>query len=123
MSSRATWGAGRGGCEAGCAARANRRLPSRGTEFVLKHTDRGQAITAMSEALVAFIKGEHAKGLVAGAIGIGGSGGTALVAPALRALPVGLPKVIVSTLASGNTAPYLVAPISCSCRVSSMSRD
>jgi len=47
---------------------------------------------------------------VAGVIGIGGSGGTSLIAAALRALPIGLPKLIVSTVASGNTAPY----VSCS---------
>ena len=40
-------------------------------------------------------------------IGLGGTGGTALLAPAFRALPLGVPKVLVSTVASGNTAPYL----------------
>ena len=40
-------------------------------------------------------------------IGLGGSGGTALITPAMRALPVGVPKVMVSTVASGNTAPYV----------------
>ena len=44
---------------------------------------------------------------VAGMIAAGGSGNTALVAPGMRALPVGLPKLIVSTIASGNTAPYV----------------
>jgi uncharacterized protein (UPF0261 family) len=44
---------------------------------------------------------------VAGVIGLGGSGGTALIAPALRALPIGLPKLLVSTVASGHTAPYV----------------
>ena len=78
-----------------------------GADAVLKHTDRGRAVTAMGEALVHFLLREHAAGKVAGVIGIGGSGGTALVAPAMRALPVGLPKLIVSTVASGNTAPYV----------------
>ncbi|MEZ5905893.1 MAG: Tm-1-like ATP-binding domain-containing protein [Geminicoccaceae bacterium] len=40
-------------------------------------------------------------------IGAGGSGNTALVTPAMRALPVGVPKVMVSTVASGNVAPYV----------------
>jgi len=40
-------------------------------------------------------------------VGIGGSGGTALITPAMRALPIGLPKLMVSTVASGNTAPYV----------------
>jgi uncharacterized protein (UPF0261 family) len=78
-----------------------------GAGAVLGHADRGQAVTAMGEALVEFLRREHAAGRVAGVIGIGGSGGTALVAPAMRALPVGLPKLIVSTVASGNTAPYV----------------
>src|SRR5438105_351319 len=78
-----------------------------GAEGVLRHADRGKAVTAMGEALVEFLRREHVAGKVAGVIGVGGSGGTALVAPAMRALPVGLPKVLVSTVASGNTAPYV----------------
>ena len=42
-----------------------------------------------------------------GAVGLGGSGRTALIAPALRSLPLGVPKLIVSTVASGHTAPYV----------------
>ncbi len=61
----------------------------------------------MSQALVRFLKREHDSGRVSGVIGIGGSGGTALITPAMRALPIGLPKVMVSTVASGNTAPYV----------------
>lgn len=71
------------------------------------NSDRGLAVAAMSEALLAFLRQEHAAGRVAGVVGIGGSGGTALLAPAFRALPVGLPKLIVSTVASGNTAAYV----------------
>jgi uncharacterized protein (UPF0261 family) len=44
---------------------------------------------------------------VAGVIGIGGSGNTAAITPAMRALPIGLPKVMVSTIASGNVAPFV----------------
>lgn len=69
--------------------------------------DRGQAVTAMSAALVEFLKAEHAAGKVAGVIGIGGGGGTALITPAMRALPVGVPKLMVSTMASGNVGPYV----------------
>ncbi|MBI3684047.1 MAG: Tm-1-like ATP-binding domain-containing protein [Acidobacteria bacterium] len=78
-----------------------------GSQAVLNHSDRGQAVTAMSEALVAFLTSEHAAGKVAGVIGLGGTGGTALIAPALRALPIGLPKLLVSTVASGNIACYV----------------
>ncbi|HTK75000.1 MAG TPA: Tm-1-like ATP-binding domain-containing protein [Gemmataceae bacterium] len=79
----------------------------RGPAAVLGHADRGQAVTAMSEALVEFLTRENLAGKVAGVIGLGGSGGTALIAPAMRALPIGLPKLLVSTVASGNTAQYV----------------
>ncbi|MBX3439688.1 MAG: Tm-1-like ATP-binding domain-containing protein, partial [Planctomycetaceae bacterium] len=75
--------------------------------FVSEHNDRGAAVAAMSEALVQYLVGEQAAERVAGVIGIGGSGGTALITAAMRALPVGVPKLMVSTVASGNTAPYV----------------
>jgi uncharacterized protein (UPF0261 family) len=78
-----------------------------GAAAVLHHTDRGQAVAAMAVALEAFLRREAAAGKVAGAIGLGGSGGTALICPALRALPIGTPKVMVSTVAGGNVAPYV----------------
>lgn len=59
--------------------------------------DRYQAVAAVGEALEAFLKAKHEEGLIVGSIGAGGSGGTSLIAPALRALPVGVPKAIVST--------------------------
>jgi uncharacterized protein (UPF0261 family) len=78
-----------------------------GRTAALAPGDRSPAISAMSQALVGFLKSEHESGRLSGVIGIGGSGGTALVTPALRALPIGLPKVMVSTMASGNTTPYV----------------
>ncbi len=78
-----------------------------GSESVLGLTDRGQAVTVMSEALQHWLSGEVDSGKVAGVIALGGSGGTAIVAPALQALPIGFPKLIVSTVASGNTQPYV----------------
>lgn len=69
--------------------------------------DRGQAVTAMGLALRAFLVAESAAGRVAGVIGIGGSGGTALITAAMRSLPIGMPKMMVSTVASGNTANYV----------------
>ena len=77
-----------------------------GADAVLGTGDRGQAIAAMAEALVGFVRSADDLG---GIIAIGGSGGTALVSPALQALPVGVPKMLVSTVASGNVAPYLGA--------------
>jgi uncharacterized protein (UPF0261 family) len=86
---------------AGCHPTASGRATA------LSRADRASAITAMSQALECFLRREWANGRLAGVIGIGGSGGTALVTPAMRALPIGLPKLMVSTVASGNTAPYV----------------
>ena len=66
--------------------------------------DRGRAVTAMSEAFVVWISRQRDIG---GLISAGGSGGTSLVAPAMRTLPVGLPKLIVSTVASGDVGSYV----------------
>ena len=79
----------------------------KGASFVLNHTDRGAAVEAMSEALDLYLQAEYQHGHVQGVIGIGGSGGTALITRAMRSLPVGLPKLMVSTVASGNVAPYV----------------
>jgi uncharacterized protein (UPF0261 family) len=66
--------------------------------------DRGQSVAAMAVACARFLSSRND---VAGAIGLGGSGGTSLVAPAMRALPIGTPKLLVSTVASSNVAPYV----------------
>lgn len=66
--------------------------------------DRGTAVAGMT---VAFERWIAQRSDVAGVIAAGGSGGTALVAPAFRALPVGVPKIIVSTVASGNVGQYV----------------
>lgn len=69
--------------------------------------DRGEAVTEMGNALRAFLLDEQRQGRVTGVIGIGGSGGTALITRAMRALDIGLPKLMVSTVASGNMEPYI----------------
>ena len=66
--------------------------------------DRGSSVEAMSEALTRFVL---TRDDLAGIVGAGGSGGTALVTPAMRALPVGVPKVMVSTVASGDVGMYV----------------
>jgi uncharacterized protein (UPF0261 family)/ABC-type branched-subunit amino acid transport system ATPase component len=66
--------------------------------------ERGAAITAMAEAFEAWIRRQAPVG---GLISAGGSGGSSLVAPAMRALPIGVPKVLISSVASGNVAPYV----------------
>eukprot|EP01018_Ginkgo_biloba_P008457 Gb_05923 [translate_table: standard] len=69
--------------------------------------DRADAVSTISKALENFLRKAHLKGDLVGAIGIGGSGGTSIIAPSLRALPLGVPKLIVSTVASGQTATYI----------------
>ncbi|KHG24989.1 hypothetical protein F383_07631 [Gossypium arboreum] len=69
--------------------------------------DRGKAVGVMSKALQHFIKKAQADGVVAGAIGPGGTGGTSLLSTPFRSLPLGVPKLIVSTIASGQTEPYV----------------
>jgi len=69
--------------------------------------DRGQRVAAMAAALPEFMAALSASGRIHGIISLGGGGGTAIATSAMRALPVGFPKLMVSTLASGNTAPYL----------------
>ena len=78
-----------------------------GQDFILNSIDRGTAIAEMAEALRAFLVIECAAKKVQGVIGLGGSGGTSLITTAMRALPIGLPKLMVSTVASGNVAPYV----------------
>lgn len=68
--------------------------------------DRGKAINAMSQAFEIFLSRRDD---VAGVIGLGGSGGTALITPAMQALPVGVPKLMVSTMASGDVSGYVGA--------------
>ena len=69
--------------------------------------DRGECVVAMSKAAPVFLETLQREGRIGGVISLGGGGGTAIATAAMRALPLGFPKVMVSTLASGNTAPYL----------------
>ncbi|UWU71800.1 ABC transporter permease [Bradyrhizobium sp. NC92] len=67
-------------------------------------TDRGAAVTAMADAFANWLRRQ---GNVAGVISAGGSGAASLVAPGMRALPVGVPKLIISSVASGDVGPYV----------------
>ncbi|NOJ38026.1 ABC transporter permease [Bradyrhizobium australiense] len=67
-------------------------------------SDRGASVTAMADAFANWL---HRQGNVAGIISAGGSGGASLVAPGMRALPVGVPKLIISSVASGDVGPYV----------------
>ena len=66
--------------------------------------DRGASVAAMAEAFETWIKRQ---GDVAGIISAGGSGGASIVAPAMRALPIGAPKVLISSIASGDVSRYV----------------
>ncbi|MEN3295257.1 MAG: hypothetical protein V7642_4510 [Burkholderiales bacterium] len=66
--------------------------------------DRGSAVSAMAVAFEAFMRSRRDLG---GIISAGGSGGTALATPAMRAMPIGIPKIMLSTVASGDMKPYV----------------
>nr|CAN71698.1 hypothetical protein VITISV_031148 [Vitis vinifera] len=69
--------------------------------------DRGKAVGIMSKALEHYLKKAQEDHVLAGAIGIGGSGGTSIISSAFKSVPIGMPKIIVSTVASGQTEPYV----------------
>jgi uncharacterized protein (UPF0261 family) len=69
--------------------------------------DRGAAIDAMARGAAKVVLQLHTEGRLDGILGLGGSGNSTIIAQAMRALPVGVPKLLVSTLASGDTRPYM----------------
>lgn len=74
---------------------------------ILDRHDRGESVTAMTQAAPIFLEQLRREGRIHGVISLGGGGGTAIASAAMRALPIGFPKLIVSTLASGNVAHYV----------------
>lgn len=76
-------------------------------EALLAERDRGKSVEAMAVGAVAIIRALHEQGKIHGLISLGGSAGTTIGTAAMRALPFGFPKVMVSTLASGNTRPFV----------------
>ena len=71
--------------------------------------DRGAAVTAMAVGAEQIVRRLHAEGKLAGLLALGGSGGSSIATRAMRSLPVGVPKLMVSTVASGDTRPYVGA--------------
>jgi uncharacterized protein (UPF0261 family) len=69
--------------------------------------DRGYAVTTAARGVADLIKRLHAAGQVDGVIGLGGSAGTTIATAAMRALPIGVPKVMASTLASGQVRAFV----------------
>ncbi len=81
-----------------------RQIAAFGSPGLLEGDDRGAAMAGMAEAFTRFAP---TLGDLDGMVGIGGGGGTAMVTAGMRALPIGIPKLMVSTLASGDVAPYV----------------
>lgn len=69
--------------------------------------DRGMAVNAAADSAAAWIRRAHAEGSLLGVIALGGSAGTTIGTAAMRALPIGVPKVMISTLASGQVRHYV----------------
>jgi uncharacterized protein (UPF0261 family) len=74
---------------------------------LMARRDRGECVVAMSKAAPVLLAKLAAEGRIDGVISLGGGGGTAIATAAMRALPIGFPKLMVSTLASGNVAHYI----------------
>ncbi|MDE0015744.1 MAG: Tm-1-like ATP-binding domain-containing protein [Candidatus Poribacteria bacterium] len=69
--------------------------------------DRGNSVTVMAQGAAVLVAEKQAAGEIDGIISLGGSAGTTIGTTAMQAVPVGVPKIMVSTLASGDTSPYV----------------
>lgn len=76
-------------------------------ENLRRNRQRQEAIETMGRGLAVILRRLHGEGKIDGILGMGGSGGTSIATAGMRVLPVGLPKVMVSTLASGDVRPYV----------------
>jgi uncharacterized protein (UPF0261 family) len=74
---------------------------------LVRKQDRGESVETMTAGAAAVAAKLYAEGRLQGIISLGGSAGTTIGTAAMRALPVGVPKVMVSTMASGDTRPYV----------------
>jgi uncharacterized protein (UPF0261 family) len=74
---------------------------------LIAQRDRGEAMAVMTRGATELVKELHAAGKIDGVISMGGGGGTVIGTSAMRALPVGFPKLMVSTLASGDVSAYV----------------
>lgn len=74
---------------------------------MLQRQDRGQAVTSAAAGVGRIVTDLHVTGQLQGILSLGGSAGTTIGTAAMRALPLGVPKVMVSTLAAGQTRPFV----------------
>ena len=83
------------------------RLAGLDLPALVARQDRGECVAAMAGAAAIVLPKLQSEGRIDGVISLGGGGGTAIATAGMRALPLGFPKLMVSTLASGNTAQYV----------------
>lgn len=76
-------------------------------DALLADNDRGRALAAMGDGATALALELHASGRLHGVLAAGGSGGSSIATAVMRFLPIGLPKLMVSTIAAGDVAPYV----------------
>ena len=74
---------------------------------IVERKDRAMATEALSKGMETLVPQLYREGRFDGILSFGGSGGTSMVTPAMRALPIGVPKLMVSTMASGNVEQYV----------------
>jgi uncharacterized protein (UPF0261 family) len=85
----------------------DRVFEAAGTTVEAVKKDRGQAVKAAARGAAKLAAELFQQGRIEGILGLGGSAGTTIATAAMRALPFGVPKVMVSTLASGQVKPYV----------------
>ncbi|MBV21582.1 MAG: hypothetical protein CMJ61_05395, partial [Planctomycetaceae bacterium] len=101
------------GCLGGCAIAVHHsredvfRAAGTSLEALVQGNDRGEAVKAAAQGTTALLLEAHARGELKGVLGLGGSAGTSIGTTAMRALPLGVPKLMVSTLASGQVRQYV----------------
>ena len=98
---------GEPGFEPDTAAAAVAEAAGTSLDALREAGDRGAAMTAMGEGAAAVATRLHEEGVLDGVLGLGGSGNTSVTTAAMRALPYGVPKLMVSTMASGDVRPYV----------------
>ncbi len=89
---------------------SNEQVAAAGGELLselIRKKDRGHAVAIMAQGAAKLTKEFYDQGKILGVIALGGGSGTVIGTSALRSLPVGIPKVMVSSMASGNTRPYV----------------
>lgn len=76
-------------------------------ELIRSENDRGQAMKMMSQGAATLAKQLFESGRISGVVGMGGSGGSSVISAAMRSLPIGVPKVLLSTMVGENTGAYV----------------